>query len=320
MKEFDIVGLGVSTVDLLFVVDELPGTELVQKAHASAIEGGGPVATAIASAARLGAGTAMLDRVGDDILGRMIQEEFRAAGVNTDGIVVGEGRTSSKASILVRERDGARTITYSPGDCGDLTQADVREEIVTAARILHVNGRHWDACLHAVRVARKAGVSVSFDGGAHRYTPQHRELVALADICIVAEEYATSFAARSEIEAAAGTLLQLGPKIVVITQGKGGSWIYPAEGAAFHQEAYPVDDLVDTTGAGDAYHGAFLFGIARGFSLKKAARYASAVGALNTRALGGRSALPTLREVEGFLPLVATYSSPQRGEVGRGEG
>ena len=299
--EFDVVGLGVSTMDLFLVVDELPGSELVQRAHASAMEGGGPIATAMVSLARLGAKTAMLDRAGDDLFGTTILEEYKKEGVNTEGVIMEEGRTSSKASILVRKRDGARAITYAPGDCGDLTPGEVRTDIIRASKILHVNGRHWQACLHAVKIAKEAKVLVSFDGGAHRYQPAHRDLMPLVDICIVAQEYATTFTGKSVLCAAAEELLSRGPKVVVVTQGMAGSTVFSAEGEEFHQEAHRVENVIDTTGAGDAYHGAFLYGIARGFSLKEAARYASAVGALNTRFLGGRSGLPTLPELESFL-------------------
>lgn len=308
--EFDVVGLGVATIDLLLVVDELPGGEQVQKAHATAIAGGGPVATALVALARLGAKTAILDRLGDDIFGRMILEEFRAEGVDTAGVVVEQGATSSKAAILVRKDDGARAITYSPGDCGELHPENVSGEMIRAAKILHLNGRHWQASLHAARIAKEAGVLVSFDGGSHRYRPEHRELMPLVDICIVAGQYAASFAditdaascaGASETAAAAEALLEAGPKVVAITRGTAGSLIYSREGEPFNQPAYRAVPLVDTTGAGDAYHGAFLFGLARGLSLRQSAQYASAVGALSTRGLGGRSALPTLAEVEAFL-------------------
>lgn len=297
----DVVGLGVSTIDLLQVVDRLPGTELVQKAHDCIISGGGPVATAIVAAARLGAATAMIDRIGDDLFGRMVLDEYLGAGVETSGIIVEGGRTSSKASILVRKADGARAITYSPGDAGDLPPAHIKEEQIRSAGILHLNGRHFEASLHAARLARKAGASVSFDGGAHRYQSEHLELIPLIDICIVAEEYASSCTGKGDVDAAADALLQAGPKLVVITQGKAGSWICPREGERFHQRSYEAGEVVDTTGAGDAYHGAFLFGLARGYTLKEAAKLASAVGVLNTRSLGGRHALPTLPEVECFL-------------------
>lgn len=298
---FDVVGLGVSTIDLIFIVDELPAGELVQHAHASAIQGGGPVATAIVAAARLGAKTAMLDRIGGDLFGRMILEEFAAEAVNSDGVAVAKARSSSKAAILVRRLDGARAITFSPGDCGELAPEEVREELVRASRILHVNGRHWRACLHAVDIARKAGVRVSFDGGAHRFRPEHRELLPQVDVCIVAAQYAAACTGEDDPAAAAEALLATGPRVVAITKGAEGSWVCAREGERFHQPAYRVEPVVDTTGAGDAFHGAFLFGLARGLSLRQSAQCAGAAGALNTRSLGGRSALPTLRELDAFL-------------------
>lgn len=298
---FDVVGLGVSTVDLVFTVDELPGTELVQRAGESVIAGGGPVATALVTLARLGAATSMLDSIGSDFFGSFIEREFSAEGVDTGGLVVAKGRTTSKASILVRKSDGARAITFSPGDAPELTPDQVRTDIIRASKMLHLNGRHWDACLHAAGVAKDAGVLVSFDGGAHRYTPQHRSILPKVDICIVAHNYAAAFAGTEDMAEAAKALLAAGPRIVVITQGAAGSRVFSQEGLDFQQQAYRVDRLVDTTGAGDAYHGAFLYGLARGFSPEASARFASAVAALNTRALGGRAALPTLAEVEMFL-------------------
>lgn len=299
--EFDLVGMGVSTIDMLQVVDELSGAELVQKAHDCVISGGGPVATAIVAAARLGAATAMIDRIGDDLFGRMIIEEYRAEGVETAGISVEPGRTSSRASVLVRKADGARAITYSPGDAGAVPSSGVSEELIRSARILHLNGRHFEACLHAAGLARKAGVPVSFDGGAHRYQPEHQELIPLVDICIIAQEYATALTGRVDPDAAADAILQSGPELVVITKGVEGSLICPRQGERFHQQAYQMGGVVDTTGAGDAYHGAFLFGLARGYALKEASALASAVAALNTRSLGGRRALPTLPEAQRFL-------------------
>ncbi|QXE88307.1 carbohydrate kinase [Geomonas nitrogeniifigens] len=299
--KYDVVGLGVCTMDLLMVVDELPGSELVQRAHASALAGGGPVATALVALARLGARTAMLDLVGDDLIGRMIIAELDTEGIDTAGVAIDAGSTSAQAAILVRKNDGARAITFTPGTSGELPVAMLNEEAIRAARILHLNGRHWQACLRGAHAARQAGVMVSFDGGSHRFRPEHRELLPMVDICIVAEEYAASCTGAASPEQAAQALLQCGPRVVGVTCGMQGSYLLSADGEAFHQPAYPVDQVIDTTGAGDAYHGGFLFGIARGLSLREAARFASATGALNTRALGGRAALPTLSRLQAFL-------------------
>ncbi len=298
---YDVIGLGVSTLDLLMLADELPGEESVQRARQSALQGGGPVATAMIALARLGSRTAMIDKIGDDWRGRLIVEEFRREHVSTDHIVVVPGSTSSVASIAVRERDGARAIIFSPGECGELSPDELPADAISGAGILHVNGRHWDACLRAARIAGDSGVKVSFDGGAYRFRKDIRLLVEMTDICIVARQFAFAFSGVEDIEVSAARLLHTGPEIVAITAGTEGSWVYTKDGDRFHQPAYSVGNAVDTTGAGDAYHGAFLHGLAHGLDLRGCAELASAVAALNTGQLGGRGGLPTYEEAARFI-------------------
>lgn len=300
---FDVVGLGVSTLDLLMVVDDFPCGETVQRAHESVLAGGGPVATAMVTLARLGARTAVIDKLGDDWRGRLIVEEFRRECVDTGRVVTAAGRTSSIASILARKGDGARAITYSPGDAQELDPAELPCDLVPPCKILHLNGRHYQACLALAKQAREQGVLVSFDGGAHRFKPELVDLISLTDICIVARHFAFSFSGVSDVHASAAKLLESGPRIVVITAGTEGSWIFDREGDCFHQPAFEAGEVVDTTGAGDAYHGAFLFGLVRGHDLRSCAALASAVAAINTRKLGGRAALPSLDEAREFLAL-----------------
>lgn len=302
LPKYDVVGLGVSTIDLLMLVDEFPDQEMVLRAHDSVLAGGGPVATAMVTLARLGARTAMADRLGDDWRGNLIVEEFRREGVDTGPLVIAHGSSSSIASILVRKRDGARTIIYSPGDAADLLPGELAEEDLLSASILHLNGRHLESSVSLAKAARKRGVRVSFDGGAHRYRPELDELLKLTDISIVAREFAASFAGgMQDIGEAAARLLAAGPEIVVITGGSEGCWVFEKGGAAFHQPAFLLTSVLDTTGAGDAFHGAFLFGIVQGWSLPECAVAASAVAAMSTRKLGGRSALPSLSELHDFL-------------------
>jgi sulfofructose kinase len=298
---FDVIGLGAATVDILSLVDHFPSQEDVQRAHEVTIQGGGPVATALVTLARLGARVAMLDVVGDDWRGDLIRDEFRREGVGTDYLQVVKGCTSSVASVLVRQDDGKRSIVYAPGSAPELPAAQVPRAVIASARFLHLNGRHWEACLKACRYARESQVQVSFDGGAHRYRPQLRELVALTDICIVARDFAEQYTRETDPRKAAELLLGAGPGLVVITDGTGGSWIYSQGGEAFHQPAYLQQKVIDTTGCGDSYHGAFLFGLLKGMSLEQTAALASAVAALNTQALGGRRGLPSLERAMAFL-------------------
>jgi len=300
-KEFDVIGLGVSTVDVVTMVDHFPTQDEVQHALGVTVEGGGPVATAVVTLARLGAKVAMLDALSDDWRGDLIRDELRRERVCTDYLELVEGYTSSIAPILVRQGDGSRAITYAPGTVPEMSAADISRDVIAGARILHLNGRHWEACLQACQYAREGQVRVSFDGGAHRYRPELRELMPLIDICIVARDFAERYTLESEVHKAAEGLLNEGPTLVVVTDGTRGSWVYPWDEQPFHQPAYLLPKVVDTTGCGDSYHGAFLFGLLKGLDLEQAAALASAVAALNGQSLGGRSGLPTLEQVTVFL-------------------
>ncbi len=301
MQAYDVLGLGVSTLDVLTLVEHFPQGDEVQRADEITIQGGGPVATALATLSRLGARTAMLDRLGDDWRGERIRAEFIQQGVSVEHILIQPGCTSSLASVWVQQGSGARSIAYAPGSAAELDATDVPEALLRSAKFLHVNGRHWRACLHAARLAKSAGVQVSFDGGAHRYRAEMRSLLPLCDVCILSQHFAQAYTQRAEIPGAAHALLQEGMRVLVITDGLRGSWVFDNQGSAFHQPAFLLPAVADTTGCGDAYHGAFLFGLLRAYSLAQTAALASAVAALNSRRLGGRAALPSLDEAQAFL-------------------
>ncbi len=308
MPRLDVIGLGASTADILSLVDHLPAEDEDMRADDISVQGGGPVATAMVTLARLGARTAMIDALGDDWRGSLIRDEFQREGVATEYLKTGHGWTSPTSCILIKRDNGARSIIWAPGTAPEFPPGELPKPAITSARMLHVNGRHWEACMAAVRMAREAGVQVSFDGGAGRYRAELDELVPLTDLCIVARDFAEKYTREAEIEKAAKSLLSAGPRLVVVTGGTDGSWIYPRDGKAFHQAAYLMPHVVDTTGCGDSYHGAFLFGLLRGMSLEATASFASAVAAINTQQLGGRRGLPSYDEVMGFL---ATRGEPE---------
>ena len=140
----------------------------MQQALEMVIQGGGPVATAMVTLARLGAKTAMVDSVGDDWRGNLILDEFVKEGVNTKYIVQRRNCTSSTANILVTKSDGNRAAIFLPGNTPELSPSELDTIAIQSAKYLHVNGRHWDACLRAVELARNAGAQISFDGGTDR--------------------------------------------------------------------------------------------------------------------------------------------------------
>ena len=300
-KPVDITGLGVSTIDFFNVVDHFPDKEEVQKAERIDLDGGGPVATAIATAARLGAKTAMIDSIGDDWKGKLILEGFISGGVDINSITITKDSTSSIATILVRNNDGARTIIFSPGNAPELTEETIPLPIIAESKYLHMNGRHFSACMAGAAYAKKHGTKVSFDGGAHRYREELRPLVPLTDVCIVSRNFATAYTNTNKIPKAGTALLQEGPAIVVITDGVHGSYLFTHEISCHHQPAFKVTNVADTTGCGDSFHGAFLYGLCNNFDLYKTISFASAVAALNSLSLGGRKGLPDYDTVINFL-------------------
>jgi sugar/nucleoside kinase (ribokinase family) len=301
VKSIEVIGLGASTVDIISLVDHFPKGKEVQEVIAMVVQGGGPVSTAMVTLSRLGAKSGMIDTIGDDWRGMLIREEFQREGVDIDYVEVSQGCVSATSCIMVTRSDGVRAIMFSPGSVKELSLTNTHRTAIESAKYLHVSGRHWEACMQAVRFARAAGVQVSFDGGADRYRSILRELVPLTDVCIVARDFAEKYTGVQELPKAAELIEKCGPKLVVITDGIRGSYIHSREGQTFYQPAYIFHEVVDTTGCGDSYHGAFLFGLLRGYGLEKTASLASATAALNSQRLGGRSGLPNLKEVETFL-------------------
>lgn len=296
-----IVGLGMSVFDLSQVVTEFPSSGGVTRIIKSSSGGGGPVPTALCAAAHLGISTAILDRIGDDWLGHSLSSDYQHHGVNTRHLYMEAGKRSAMASVLVRERDGERHILYEPGDTTPLSGEDLPWDILSACRILHLNGRHRSACRAAAKIVHEAGAWVSFDGGANRYETSLVDLFPEIDILIVAANFADQAVGEAPKETQLSQLARWGATLVGITEGAKGSWFLDSKGDSFHQVAYPAHPLVDTTGCGDVFHGAFLAAVLENQSFRESARFASACAALSASALGGRGYLPSWVEVQQFL-------------------
>lgn len=288
-----------SVLDLVQVVEVFPADGGVTRVLESTMMGGGPVPTALCAAARLGARCTILDRVGDDWRGDLIRADYEKHGVVTEHLQRESGKRSTLGSVLVRRSDGERHLLYDEGDFTPLSSEELPRELLEACGILHLNGRHWPACLEAARIVKSSGGLVSFDGGAHRYDPRHEELFPLVDLLIVAAEYAGSATGLTDRERQLEALAKNEARVVGITDGAKGSW-FRAEGDSFHQAAFEVA-VKDTTGCGDVFHGAFLAAVVQGHDWRLCARRASAAAAIATTALGGRGHLCDEAGLQSFL-------------------
>ena len=141
----------------------------------------------------------MIDSIGDDWVGDLVLRDFQREGVGTETIEIHRGQTTSISNILVSAADGARAIMFLPGSTPEPTLSESQITAIQSARILHMNGRYWKACMQAVELAKAQNVLVSLDGGAGRFKPEMRTLVPLTDICIVARDFAEKYTGEQEL-------------------------------------------------------------------------------------------------------------------------
>ena len=298
-KSIDVLGLGLSTIDILTPVSHLPVSNEVFEIRGISIQGGGPVATALTALGRLGASTTYLGTVARDHWGKMILDDFENYGVGTKHIHQINGAQSPVSIILVQE-NGNRSILYEKGLLPELDPAFVLQDLVAQTRILHLDGSHPEAAIKAAKIAKKSNTLVSLDGGAGEgIWAGMTELLPFVDILIVANQFAFRQTGFEDPIKAGPELLKHGAQLVVITDGELGCW-YWDKNMHFHQPAFKVM-VQDTTGAGDTFHGAFLYGFLQDWSPEETIVFASAVAALKCAHPGGRKGIPTLQQTFEFL-------------------
>ena len=292
----DIVGIGVCVVDHLMIVPHMPGNNVNMRSSIYLQQPGGLASCALVAAARLGASTKIIARIGDDDAGRYIRRDLESEGVDTSLLLERPGSESHVSLILVDENSGDRSIitrvpTGPPIGAHEISRGDI-----TGANVLFIDN-NTELTLQAARWAREAGMRVVLDP-AQPYE-EIAELLTFVDVPIVPQQWARAWMPDRPVEAIAEALQRAGAAIAVVTMGERGSLVC-WDGGLEHIPAFPVN-VVDTTGAGDAYHGGFMVALLQDWDVPAMARFASAVGSLNCRALGGRQALPTRQELDAYL-------------------
>ena len=291
-----VVGIGLSTTDLLFLVDERPGFGPPVRAERFLRQGGGPVATALVALARLGVPTRFISRIGDDEEGAFMRAEFQREGVDTSLLESQAGTLSQVALVLVERATGERGFTFREPTCTPLEPGDLDRSAITGARLLHLDDAE-PAQLQAARWAREAGVPVMLDGTwVHEDLP---ELLQLVDASILSDVMARRWMPGATPQEVVQRLRNYGARIAVLTRGEEGCLVQWDQGR-FAFDAFAVD-VVDTTGAGDAFHGGFIYGLLQDWPVEKTVCFAQAVAALNCGHFGGRTGLPTLEQVESLM-------------------
>jgi sugar/nucleoside kinase (ribokinase family) len=289
-----VVGIGQAAVDHLAVVDRYPDPDSRVELAGFSIQGGGTIATALATLAAFDVGCAFIGKLSDDDFGRFALRSLEAMKVDVSRVVVQPGRLSP-FSFSVLERDSPRrTVFHTAGNLDPLGPEQADLACLEGAELLLIDGNQTEAQIRAAEEAHRLGLRVVLDAGSLR--EGMGELVALSDVLIASERYASEVAPRGEVEDSLIELSRMGPRVVVVTMGKDGSIGLECE-KLVHQPPLQVE-VVDTTGAGDVYLGGYAYGLLQGWPLERCMQVASAAAGLSCRNLGARAALPDMREVE----------------------
>ena len=293
-----IVGIGANVFDTLINVPSFPTEDTKMQSGGIVLCGGGPCATGLVAAAKLGADCAYIGNLADDAGGKFLKADLERYGVSSEYIEVFEGKNSFFSYILINRQNASRTCVFDKDDLPPLTLNDKQKQAVVAADILMVDGNDLDAAVKGAKIAQENGGKVLYDAGG-LYDGVER-LLPYADILIPSEEFALGHTGAANVESAAEKLMELyRPDVVVITQGKDGG-VLLADGKLQRYPSFSVK-AVDTNGAGDVFHGAFAFGITEEFDYMQCCLFSSAVSAIKCTGVGARRSVPDYRTVQNFL-------------------
>jgi sugar/nucleoside kinase (ribokinase family) len=307
----DVVGIGSCGVDYFAIVPRLVGADQKINATRMEVHAGGVTGNNLTQVARLGASTGWLGLIGDDENGRLIQKAFSDDGMDLSGVEIVKGERSSMTWIPVDAR-GDRCIYMFPNVNGKLSVHHVRSRFVqhiAKARHFHTEASQLPIApvKEAMQIARKAGVRVMFDlDVAPSFFAQMNlgnqgelcEALRLVDVLKPCKAAAREMTGETEWNRIADKLLGLGPSLVAITQGAEGCLIASRE-TRVQVPAFKVD-VIDTTGAGDAFMGGLSYGLLKGWDLERVGICANACAALCCTQVGAR-AMAKLDEVTAFI-------------------
>jgi sulfofructose kinase len=292
-SDFDVVGVGLNATDTVLIVPRFPAYGGKAPFTREFCSVGGQVATAVVTCARLGLHAKYVGTVGDDERGRIQMESLRASGVDIAHVQQRANCPNQSAYIVVDESTGERTIFWSRPDCLTIAPADIEPEQIRCARLLHIDGHDTPAVEHAARIARAGGIPVTVDvdtiyAGFDRVLPLVDYLVS-----------STEFPARwTGIEDPCAALIAIERanhmRVAAMTLGAHGALAY-VEGR-FHYSPGFVMNCIDTTGAGDVFHGAFCYSVLQQMPIREALEFSNAMAALNCTAAGARGHIADVAE------------------------
>jgi sugar/nucleoside kinase (ribokinase family) len=296
-KPFDVVGMGLNSVDFLCVVPEFPTLNSKMEMLQFSKQGGGQVATAMVALSRWGAKAKYIGKVGGDELGQFSLRSIRQEGVDVSSVIAEPSATNQFATIIVDRSTGDRTILWNRDDRLMYREGELRKEEICSGKFLHLDGHDIHAAIQSASWAKEEGIPTVVD--LDNAEPLTSELIKKIDFVITSSRFPTLFTGISDREKALVETQRQVPGFLCATLGHEGA-IALVDREILYVKGFEVD-AVDTTGAGDVFHAGFIYGLLQNWEVREILRFANGVAALKCGELGGRKGIPTLEEIHKFL-------------------
>jgi len=293
-----VICVGHAALDYVYRIEAFPPQPTKVRSLEHIESGGGMAANAAATIARLGAPVELWSRTGADAAGERIRAFLRADGVDVSYVKVYEGARSSTSAVIV-DSNGDRLVIGERDHAMSMDPMWLPLHRIGEAAAVMSDMRWVEGTCAAFAAARVQGVPTILDadlGGGGDL----QEFLSLSDYAIFSGPALDRFVPGADDAQRLAAVLAMGVRHAGVTRGSGGYFWAAKDGKLGHQPAFELE-VVDTTGAGDAFHGAFGWALAQGHSASECARIAAAVSALKCRRLGARSGLPTREELDSFL-------------------
>jgi sulfofructose kinase len=298
MPEFDVAGVGLNATDTLLILPHFPAYAGKVAFDEEILSPGGQVASAMTTCASLGLRVKYIGTVGDDERGRIQMESLLNSGINLDDVHVRKNCPNQTAYILIDRTTGERTVLWSRPDCLRLDPSEIRPEQITSSRLLHIDGHDTSAVAKAASIARQHGIPVTVDVDTiyHGFD----QVLPCVDYLIASSEFPVQWTnERDPFRALEMIQDEYGMRVAAMTLGAQGA-LARMDGQFVYSPAFVVN-CVDTTGAGDVFHGAFCYSVLHEMPIREALDLSNAMAALNCTALGARGGIRRLEDARALM-------------------
>ena len=297
-QSFDASGFGITTLDYICIVDRLANYQKNTTIKDVKFFGGGVVSTALAALNRLGGNSSLITLLGDDWVGKEVLKGLKEENIDCSAVEFGKGQLTTFSFIQVSSREGKRAISYYPGSGGNLKFDEKAREIVRKSKILILDGMLPNENLKAAKFARSIGVKVMLD--CNMLNIATKQLLPYIDYLITSESFLYDYSKTRDVKKALKKLKEdYNPEVLVTTLGRKGS-VTLINNEIKQVKIFDVK-VKDTTGCGDVYHGAFLFGLLRKWDIMDIMIFSTAVSSIKSMYYGGRPGIPDFKKTIEFL-------------------